>query len=88
MLLNVAYWIAFLIVTIFQCRPLPGAWTRWDGTFRGQCTNVNIQGWMSGVATILLDVATLVLPLPIIAKLDLSLQKKVHIFLMFSVGFL
>ncbi len=88
MALNVAYWVAFLIVTIFQCRPISGAWTRWDGTFRGECNNVNMQGWMSAAATIILDIATLVLPLPMIAKLALSRRKKVHIFLMFGVGFL
>lgn len=30
--LNLAYGIAFLLVSIFQCLPIHCAWTRWDGS--------------------------------------------------------
>jgi hypothetical protein len=86
--LNVGYWITFILISVFQCSPIEGAWTRWDGTFKGKCQNINLQGWMSAAITIFLDLATLILPLPLLAKLALSRRKKVQLFLMFSVGFL
>ncbi|KAM5349279.1 hypothetical protein ACJ41O_005786 [Fusarium nematophilum] len=85
--LNVAYFIAFELVSIFQCTPIEGAWRAWDKEFPAKCNNINMQGWMAAVLNIVLDVGTLVLPLREIFRLSLSLKKKIHIVLMFSVGF-
>jgi hypothetical protein len=85
---NVAYLVAFEVVSIFQCWPIQGAWRAWDGTFEAKCRNVNLQGWMSATFSIILDCFTLILPLPELYKLDMSMKKKVQIMLMFSVGVL
>lgn len=86
--LNAAYFIAFELVSIFQCRPIAGAWKAWDGEFKAKCNNINMQGWMAAVGNIILDLATMILPLPELIGLSLSLKKKIQILLMFSVGFL
>jgi hypothetical protein len=52
--LNVAYLIAFEIATIFQCYPIYGAWTFWDGSFDGHCNNIHLQSWLSAAFNILL----------------------------------
>jgi hypothetical protein len=85
---NVAYCIAFVGVSIWQCLPIYGAWTRWDGTFEGTCNNINLQGWLSAALNIVIDMCTLLLPIPELIKLEMPRSKKVLIFLMFSVGFL
>ncbi|OLN88357.1 hypothetical protein CCHL11_00225 [Colletotrichum chlorophyti] len=85
--LNVAYFITFELISIFQCRPIEGAWRGWDKEFPAKCNNINIQGWMAAVLNILLDLGTLILPLRELSKLSLSTKKKVQILLMFSVGF-
>jgi hypothetical protein len=85
---NVAFLIAFEVVSIFQCWPIQGAWRAWDGTFEAKCRNVNLQGWMAATFSIILDVLTLILPLPELYKLDMSTKKKVQIMMMFSVGLL
>jgi hypothetical protein len=86
--LNAAYFIVFELVSIFQCSPIEGAWKAWDKEFPAKCNNINMQGWMAAGLNILLDLGTLILPLPEIYKLSLSLRKKVQIMLMFSIGFL
>lgn len=86
--LNVVYLIAFEVVSIFQCSPIRGAWLAWDGEFKATCRNINMQAWLAAVFNIVLDVATLVIPLPLLAKLSISTRKKVQIMIMFSLGFL
>ncbi|KFY11808.1 hypothetical protein V492_04243 [Pseudogymnoascus sp. VKM F-4246] len=83
---NVIYLLVFEGISIFQCWPIPGAWRAWDGTYPAKCRNINLQGWMSATFAIILDVCTLVLPLPSLYKLEMSMKKRVQIMLMFSVG--
>ncbi|KAI1815456.1 hypothetical protein GGS20DRAFT_330253 [Poronia punctata] len=85
--LNLAYLIAFEIATIFQCYPVYGAWTFWDGTFEGHCNDIHLQSWLSAAFNIALDLLVIVLPLPALAKLSVSRRKKIQIIIMFSVGF-
>ncbi|GKT48189.1 uncharacterized protein ColSpa_08370 [Colletotrichum spaethianum] len=86
--LNVAYIIVFELISIFQCIPIEGAWRAWDGEFKAKCNNINIQGWAAAIANILLDLATLILPLRELYNLSLSTKKKVMVMMMFCVGFL
>jgi len=41
--LNIAYVIAFLIVTVLQCQPISFAWNRWDKEHEGTCMDLNAQ---------------------------------------------
>ncbi|KAK5049087.1 hypothetical protein LTR84_005510 [Exophiala bonariae] len=83
---TLAYMLAFLIVSAFQCWPVSYAWTHWDGEHHGRCNNVNAQGWAAAAINIALDVVILVLPLRLISKLSLHWKKKLQISLMLSVG--
>ncbi|RMX97551.1 hypothetical protein D0868_10588 [Hortaea werneckii] len=81
------YGVAFLLVSVFQCRPLNYAWHHWDGEHNGTCNNINAQGWTSAAFNVILDVVVIALPLPLLAKLQLNKRKKFLVMLMFSVGF-
>ncbi|KZL80834.1 cfem domain-containing protein [Colletotrichum incanum] len=85
--LNVVYFIVFELISIFQCIPVEGAWRAWDEEFPARCNNINIQGWAAAIANILLDLATLILPLRELYNLSLSTKKKVMVMMMFCVGF-
>ncbi|CAK1366983.1 unnamed protein product [Cercospora beticola] len=86
--LNLAYGIAFLLVSIFQCLPIHCAWTRWDGSDPTcKCNDINAQGWTSAAFNVILDVLTLSLPLPMLWKMSLNKRKKFLVMMMFSVGF-
>lgn len=83
----VGYGIAFLLVSVFQCQPIPLAWNHWDGEHFGKCNDINAQGWTSAALNVILDVIVLALPMPVIAKLELNKRKKALVLLMFSTGF-
>ncbi|KAF2142053.1 GMC oxidoreductase [Aplosporella prunicola CBS 121167] len=83
----VGYGIAFLLVSVFQCRPISYAWTQWDGEHQGSCNNINAQGWTSAAINVVLDLVVIILPLPLLAKLQLNKRKKALLMLMFCVGF-
>lgn len=83
-----AYAIAFLLVSVWQCRPISYAWTNWHGETTGVCNDINAQGWTSAALNVVLDLVVLGLPLPVIAKLELNKRKKALFLLMFCVGFL
>lgn len=85
---NILYSTAFIFVSIFQCIPVRAAWGRWDGTLQAACVNVNVLGWASGVINIFLDVVVLVVPLPRLAKLVMSWERKAHLLIMFGLGIL
>ncbi|KAF5718536.1 CFEM domain-containing protein [Fusarium mundagurra] len=84
--LNTAYFIAFELISIFQCRPIDGAWRAWDNEYKTKCNNINLQGWFAAVLNIVLDVGTMVIPLKELYGLSMSLKKKIQLMLMFSVG--
>lgn len=86
--LNVAYLITFVLITVFQCRPLDAAWLRWDGEYPAQCDNINAQAWAASAINMCLDIITMSLPLRELSKLSLSLRKKLLVMIMFSLGFL
>ncbi|EME40847.1 hypothetical protein DOTSEDRAFT_74416 [Dothistroma septosporum NZE10] len=89
--LNVAYIIAFVLISVFQCIPIHLAWERWvykdAAQMPGHCHDINAQGWASAAANVILDVCTLSLPLPVLWQLQLNKRKKFWLMLMFCVGF-
>lgn len=86
--LNVCYLLVFVLISVFQCRPLPGAWLQWDGEGHYRCNDINAQGWSSAIINMVLDIIVMVLPLKQLYHLSLSTKKKVYVMCMFSLGIL
>lgn len=86
--LNVSYWIAFILISVFQCRPLPGAWHRWYEEENYKCNHINAQGWAAAVLNMVLDIVVMVLPLRQLYRLNLSVKRKAFVMCMFSLGIL
>ncbi|KXS99882.1 hypothetical protein AC578_4478 [Pseudocercospora eumusae] len=84
--LNVAYAVAFFIVTVFQCSPISLAWTHWDNSHPGTCDNINALSWASAALNIILDVLVVGLPMPMLWNMNLNRRKKILVMLMFGVG--
>ncbi|EPS29322.1 hypothetical protein POX_f08366 [Penicillium oxalicum] len=84
--LNVGYLIAFVLISVFQCRPIAGAWLHWDGEGNYQCNNINAQGWASAIINMVLDIMVMLLPLRQLYKLKLSWKKKAYVMCMFGLG--
>ncbi|KAI3330414.1 hypothetical protein F4824DRAFT_478521 [Ustulina deusta] len=85
--INAANLIIFVAATVFQCSPIYGAWTFWDGSFEGHCNNIHLQSWLQAAFNIALDLMTIILPLPSLAKLSTSRGRKIRIIFMFALGF-
>lgn len=83
---TIAYGVAFFITAVFQCRPINYFWDGWDGEHHGHCVSVTGLAWVHAAINILLDIWMLGVPLHQVFHLQLSLQKKISITLMFLVG--
>ena len=86
--LNVAYLITFVLISVFQCKPLRGAYLHWDGEHEYKCNNINAQGWAAAAFNMVLDIIVMIMPLKELYGLNLSLKKKIGLLLMFSLGIL
>ncbi|KAJ5652245.1 hypothetical protein N7507_009671 [Penicillium longicatenatum] len=84
--LNVAYLIAFVLISVFQCWPLPYAWLHWDGEGNYKCNHINAQGWSAAAINMILDILVMALPLRQLYHLNLSVRKKVYVMCMFGLG--
>lgn len=84
---TVLYGVTFVIVAIFQCRPISHYWINWDKEHKdGQCININALAWSNAIISIVLDVWMLVLPLWQVFRLQLTWRKKLSVAVMFLVG--
>ncbi|GKT59794.1 CFEM domain-containing protein [Colletotrichum tofieldiae] len=88
MVLCLGYGIAFVTCTALQCTPVNYSWEQIDSNKVGKCNNIHLQGWMSAIFNIIIDLIILVLPLKKLAELQMKLKKKIMIMFMFSLGIL
>jgi len=85
----ICFGIANVVSMIFQCTPIHFFWDGWKGETKGFCgVDVRLFGFARGGIEIFLDLAILTLPLPMLAKLNMSPKKKLQIMSMFCVGFI
>lgn len=83
---EVALSVAYILTIMFQCTPVSYYWTKWDMEHHGQCINTYlfmVIGWSILIAA---DLWVMWLPLPMIARLQLSMRKKLLASVMFATG--
>ncbi|KAL8671048.1 MAG: hypothetical protein Q9168_004441 [Polycauliona sp. 1 TL-2023] len=80
----VAWGIAVLLTTIFQCKPVRGAWD--ISVPRDQCFNLRTWLIATNVPNIVIDFSIICLPLPLIWKLKLSMERKIGLTGVFLLG--
>ncbi|KAF2654289.1 hypothetical protein K491DRAFT_705300 [Lophiostoma macrostomum CBS 122681] len=83
-----AFGLANFFTMVFQCWPINYFWDGWkrEMTVDAQI-NMNLFSFIRGGLEIALDLVILALPLPMLAKLQMSRKKKMQIMSMFCVGF-
>ena len=72
-----------IIISIFQCRPINGAW---DVSVGAQCIQISLVWEIMGGFNVLTDFALLLAPIPQLLKLQMPRQTKVQLVSLFSVG--
>ncbi|KAF4995946.1 hypothetical protein FGRMN_4801 [Fusarium graminum] len=84
--LTATFGFAFIVVTIFQCRPISYFWTKWDREHSGTCLSIDGIALSSSIINIALNLWILAIPLSQLRKMSLNWRKKVAVGVMFSVG--
>lgn len=74
-----------VLVGIFMCRPVQGFW---DQSVEATCIPNFPQFYINAAGNIITDIAVLVLPLPVINRLNLAKPQKILLLGIFSLGFL
>lgn len=85
---TVCYLITFLFAFAFQCSPVSFNWNGWDGEHTGKCVKTNPLVVAAAALNIVLDFWVICLPIPDVLKVQTSINKKLQILFMFSLGFL
>jgi hypothetical protein len=83
MALDIAYLISFLPLYLTNCVPLSQLWNPVPG---GWCRDPTIGDNATIAVNLMLDVAILVLPLPVLWRLQMSVRNRITITAMFSIG--
>ncbi|KAI8292982.1 Ketoreductase azaE [Colletotrichum sp. SAR 10_98] len=85
---NLAIGVTFVLLGIFQCRPIHLAWTAWrgDSESQGTCMDVVITAMVYSAIQVGLDIWMLILPLTQILGLNMKWSKKFGLMFMFSLG--
>ncbi|KAF5001159.1 hypothetical protein FGRMN_1183 [Fusarium graminum] len=78
--------LVYVLIAIFQCKPINYFWRKWDGEHTGTCMDVNAITWSNAVINIALDFWILVIPLSQLKKMNLDWKKKIGVGMMFGVG--
>lgn len=73
----------FIVATIFQCVPVQAYWHR---DMRKTCVNNTIFRWCWAGYNTLTDIFICLMPMPLLAKLQLDIVRKIGIMIMFSLG--
>ncbi|ORY58021.1 uncharacterized protein BCR38DRAFT_400405 [Pseudomassariella vexata] len=76
-----------LLLQIFQCLPIESVWLGWKGNYgEHRCLDINLITFSIAALSIAQEAVILVLPLPLLAGLNISRGKKVGTLLLFSLG--
>ncbi|KAI5859800.1 hypothetical protein GGS23DRAFT_583685 [Durotheca rogersii] len=76
--------IAQEFILIFTCTPIPKFW---NSDLPGTCMDGNLIGWMNGVGNIVTDLIILVLPIPVVWRLNLKRGRRWAVLGIFALGF-
>ncbi|UKZ82816.1 hypothetical protein TrVFT333_010614 [Trichoderma virens FT-333] len=75
--------VALSFTTIFQCTPVKYSW---DKTIPGHCINIKAFWYGQSGWNTLMDVVVLILPIPVILKLQMNRRAKLSILAVFVLG--
>jgi hypothetical protein len=84
---NVIIMLLFILIIIFQCKPIHLAWKGWAQEEPGICLDIYKLVLGNGIVNLAMDVAIIGLPIYETTKLQLSKTRKLGIVLMFAMAF-
>ncbi|XXH01708.1 hypothetical protein Hte_008069 [Hypoxylon texense] len=76
--------VAQEFVLIFSCTPIA---SYWDHSIPGTCLDSLLIGWMNAIGNIVTDLIVLILPIPVVWRLNLKRGRKWAVLGIFALGF-
>ncbi|OJJ82200.1 uncharacterized protein ASPGLDRAFT_59727 [Aspergillus glaucus CBS 516.65] len=84
--INSAIAITWILTDSFHCTPVHLAWTGWAMEEQGTCIDFIASTFANGFVNIAVDMVMVIMPIYEVLKLNLSVQKKVGVAVMFAAG--
>ena len=81
-----AWLVSFLFVIIFQCTPITSQWDSLEIMNQNNCVDQLPFYYANAITDLLTDVMILVLPLPMVARLQMPMKQKMAVTGMFLLG--
>ena len=75
--------LAYDLVAIFQCIPIKASW---DTSIHRTCVDLATEYFVAGITNVLTDITIIVLPLPLIWRLQVPVHKRWLIYGTFMLG--
>lgn len=82
---NISWLLAFGAMAIFQCKPIRAFWDK--EVTDAKCIPVLTNQLAAGISSVLLDLWLLLLPLPMLWRLDMKWKRKLLLLGLFFVGY-
>ena len=79
----ICYSLVQILVFIFQCRPIRGAW---DPFIKAECVHINDLFIVMSAFNVFSGITTLCLPIPLIWQLQVSKRSKIQLMSIFMLG--
>ena len=80
----VSWWIAISLLAIFRCSPVA---RQWDYSIPGHCYSLHGTCMGVTVSNVFLDLLILILPLPMLSRLQINMKKKPALIANFMLGY-
>lgn len=85
--LVIGWWIAIIVVAIFQCRPYSYFWNQYvDPTATGKCINIESFFIGNGAASVVTDFIILMTPIPMVWRLQMPVMQRLSVLGIFFLG--
>lgn len=79
------YYIIAILLTIFQCTPVKKSWEK---QIPGTCIQLQTFFFANAAFNVITDILVMVLPIPVISKLQITRKQRIGLGLIFCVGIL
>ena len=82
--LNTVWVVVFSLLTVLGCQPLQKFWVPW---IQGTCLSFPASSFASNVSSVVMDLYILLLPVPMVLRLQVKLVKKLMCIGLFFLGY-
>ena len=83
--LTSCYCLGFILRTLLICSPIE---YNWNKNIHGSCGDTNAASIAGGISNMVLDIIVIILPMPMVWRLQMATKKKVIISGIFGLGIL